>query len=191
MQRETRPGSPAVSQRKLKTKGSGALPATLTVLRAAAYGTDVILLLAVLVPITFMLQPLLHTDLQSGRAMWNAAVLCYSIPTWIYFVLADCSPTGATAGKRLWGIRVHSVRGRSVTLVDAFNRTAIKLLPLELTRLVFLFADPTDSDHQANAFVVTLANLLAFIYLVVCSHTQGQRSVHDLVAGTAVKPLDR
>jgi uncharacterized RDD family membrane protein YckC len=180
-----------VSNKQSKTNGSGALPATLTVLRAAAYGTDILLLLAILVPITFLLQPLLHTDLQSGRAMWNAAVLCYSLPTWVYFVAADHSAAGATAGKRLWSIRVHSVRNRTVTLVDAFNRTAIKLLPLELTRLVFLFADSTDSDHQANAFVVTLANLLAFIYLVVCSRTQGERSVHDLVAGTAVKPVAR
>lgn len=176
-------------QHKSKPTGSGALPAPLTVLRAAAYGTDVILLLAILVPITFALQPLLNTNPQSGRAMWNAAVLCYSIPTWIYFVLADRSPTGATAGKRLWRIRVHSLRGRSVTWSDAISRTAIKLLPLELTRLVFLFADRTDSDQQANTFVVTLANLLAFIYLVVCAQTQGQRSVHDLVAGTAVKPV--
>jgi uncharacterized RDD family membrane protein YckC len=180
-----------VSHNEFKTRGSGALPATLTILRAAAYGTDIILLLAVLVPITFMLQPLLHTDLQSGRAMWNAAILCYSIPTWIYFVVCDCSPTGASVGKRLWGIRVLSVRNRVVTVVDAFNRTAIKLLPLELTRLVFLFADPTDANQQANTFVVTLANLLAFIYLVVCSRTQGERSVHDLVAGTAVKSLQR
>jgi uncharacterized RDD family membrane protein YckC len=180
-----------VSHNNFKSKGSGALPAPLTILRAAAYGTDVFLLLVVLVPITFILQPLLHANLQSGRAMWNAAVLFYSIPTWIYFVVCDCSATGATVGKRLWGIRVHSVRNRTVTLVDAFSRTAIKLLPLELTHLVFLFADPTESDHQANTFVVTLANLLAFIYLVVCSRTQGERSVHDLVAGTAVKPLER
>jgi uncharacterized RDD family membrane protein YckC len=178
-----------VSRNNPKTQGGGALPATLTVLRAAAYGTDVLLLLAVLVPLAFMLQPLLNTDTQSGRAMWNAAVLCYSIPTWIYFVLGDRSSNGATLGKRLWGIHVHSLRGQSVTLADAISRTAIKLLPLELTRLVFLFADPTDSDQQANTFVVTLANLLAFIYLVVCTQTQGQRSVHDLVAGTAVKGL--
>ena len=163
----------------------------LTVLRAAAYGTDVMLLLAVLVPLTFVLQPLLHADPNSGRAMWNGVLMCYSIPTWIYFALGDLSRTGATLGKRLWGIRVHSVRRNSVSLADAVNRTAIKLLPLELTHLVFLFADRTDSDHQANAFVVTLANLLAFIYLVVCTQTQGQRSVHDLVAGTAVKALER
>lgn len=177
------------------SKTNGPLPAGLTVLRAAAYGTDVMLLLAVLVPVAFILQPLLHTDTQSGRAMWNAAVLCYSIPTWIYFVLGDCSSTGATLGKRLWGIHVANVRGNTVAgpvkLANAISRTAIKLLPLELTRLVFLFADPTDSDYQANAFVVTLANLLAFIYLVVCAQTQGQRSVHDLVAGTAVKALQR
>jgi uncharacterized RDD family membrane protein YckC len=171
--------------------GRGALPATLTVLRAAAYGTDVILLLTVLVPITFLLHPLLQADPQSGRAMWNAAVLCYSIPTWIYFVLGDRSLTGATLGKRLWGIHVHSLRGSSVSLSDAISRTAIKLLPVELTRLVFLFAGSTDSDQQANTFVVTLANLLAFIYLVVCAQTQGKRSVHDLVAGTAVKAMER
>jgi uncharacterized RDD family membrane protein YckC len=174
-----------------KPNGGGALPAALTVLRAAAYGTDAILLLAILVPITFLLQPLLQADPQSGRAMWNAAVLCYSIPTWIYFVLGDRSLTGATPGKRLWGIHVHSLRGRSVSLSDAISRTAIKLLPVELTRLVFLFADSTDADQQANTFVVTLANLLAFIYLAVCAHTRGQRSVHDLVAGTAVKALKR
>jgi uncharacterized RDD family membrane protein YckC len=167
--------------------GNGALPAPLTVLRAAAYGTDAILLLAILVPLTFLVQPLLQADPQSGRAMWNAAVLCYSIPTWIYFVMADRSLTGATLGKRLWGIRVHSLRATSVSLSDAISRTAIKLLPVELTRLVFLFADSTDSDQRANTFVVTLANLLAFIYLVVCAQTRGQRSVHDLVAGTAVK----
>jgi uncharacterized RDD family membrane protein YckC len=173
-------------------KGRNEMPsAALLVRRSAAYGTDLALLLAILMPITVLLQPMLRIDLQSGYSMWRAVIVFYSIPTWTYFILGDHSLAGATVGKRLLGIRVHEQLRSKVTLRQAIARTAVKLLPLELTHLIFLFADPTAADQRAQTFVLVLANLLALIYLVVTALTHGQRSVHDLVAGTAVSFANR
>ena len=67
-------------------------------------------------------------------------------------------------------------------------RTAIKLLPWELAHLTFFALSPqlgTFTGLQL-ALLVVVYGLFAF-YLVVALRNRGERSLHDLVVGTAVR----
>jgi uncharacterized RDD family membrane protein YckC len=159
-----------------------------TARRVAAYALDVTLLATLLIPIAFGLQLLLGYRPTTGAGIWLASLVTISLPTWAYFTLSDASTTGATLGKRALGVRASFVNGRRITIGSAFVRTVIKLVPWELTH-VALFGISVELGIFSGLQIglLWLVYALLALYLVVALRTAGERSVHDLVAGTAVR----
>lgn len=156
--------------------------------RIAAYLVDIILLFTLLAPLGFLLQWLLGLPIaQTGPAIGRTILWNFSIPTWLYFMLCDASPTGATIGKRLLGIHVTQLTGTRLGLGRALTRTAFKLLPWELIHLAAFALSTNSSDLNFVQIIgLSLANLLSIVYLAVAAVTQGRRSVHDLLIRTKV-----
>ena len=126
----------------------------------------------------------------TGLGVWLASALNFSVPAWTYFVLSDSSARGATVGKSLLGLRVTRVNEGSVGMARALGRTAVKLLPWEITHLFAfaLSARPGVSLDVGQLIGLAIANVLIVVYLVVAAYTGGRRSVHDYVAATEVGP---
>lgn len=157
--------------------------------RLGAYAVDVAILAAVLIPTTFGLQTITGYRPDTGLGVWFASLLTISIPSWTYFILADASRAGATVGKRLVVLHTRTLRGERVPLPRAIARTAVKLLPWELTHAaMFALSVRFDTFTGVQIALLSVVYALAAGYLVVALRTRGQRSVHDLVAGTAVVP---
>lgn len=98
--------------------------------RSGAVLGDWMILFGILASVAFLIgrfrgasQPL------SGPEVWYMTLLTFSIPAWIYFIVSDCSGSGATLGKRLFNLRVALATEKRVSLGRAVMRTAIKLLP--------------------------------------------------------------
>ena len=87
-------------------------------------------------------------------------------------VFVDGPPTG----RQLWVCR------------RAVGRTALKLLPWELTHLS-AFALSAEMTQLTTVQIVglTASNLLGLTYLVSALVTRGRRSVHDYAASTQVQ----
>jgi len=156
--------------------------------RLAAYAIDVVILAAVLVPLAFGLQLLIGYRPDTGVGVWLASLATISVPSWVYFTLSDASTRGATLGKRLLGLRASSLDGGRIGLGRALARTAIKLIPWELTHLTLFALSPELGSFTGLqiGFLWVVYGLFA-IYLVVAVRNRGERSVHDLAAGTAVR----
>lgn len=158
----------------------------LIVRRAVAYLLDIVLLFAVLAPLTFVVRSLVGVRPATGLEIWLVTVTSFSIPVWLYFALCDASRTGATFAKRELGVMVRPTVGSGrVSLPRAFARTAVKLAPWELAHVVgFALADVVGVAVQTAGLVV--ANVLALVWFGSALATRGERSVHDVVAGTRV-----
>ena len=156
--------------------------------RLAAYAIDVVILAAVLVPLAFGLQLLIGYRPDTGVGVWLVSLATISVPSWVYFTLSDASTRGATLGKRLLGLRASSLDGGRIGLGRALARTAIKLIPWELTHLTLFALSPELGSFTGLqiGFLWVVYGLFA-IYLVVAVRNRGERSVHDLAAGTAVR----
>ena len=74
--------------------------------RAGAYLLDIVLLFAVLGPLGWGVQIGLGLAPSTGQQVWATLLLNFSLPTWIYFAVADASAGGATLGKRWLGLTV-------------------------------------------------------------------------------------
>jgi uncharacterized RDD family membrane protein YckC len=164
----------------------------LLIRRAGAYLLDVTLLFLVLYPVGQLLRPAIGWQAPSpptGLGVWLASALNFSVPSWTYFVLSDSSASGATVGKSLLGLRVRRVNEASVGMARALGRTAVKLLPWEITHLsAFAFsAQPGGSLGLGQLIGLAVANVLIVVYFVVAACTGGRRSVHDYVAATEVR----
>ncbi|NOK58864.1 MAG: RDD family protein [Chloroflexi bacterium AL-W] len=153
--------------------------------RIAAYSIDILILFSILGPLSLLMVWLLGTP-QEGLAIWRAAVLSFSLPAWSYFILSHQSRRGATPGKRLLNVFVSDIAGQRISLGRAFARTAIKLLPWELTHMVLVFATNSQQFTVPQQTLLIMANLLLVIYLAVVFLTRGRRSVHDFIADTLV-----
>lgn len=126
---------------------------------------------------------------QSPFRLEGWVLLTISLPTWLYFIFCDVRG-GSTLGKRLLGLRTQTAAGGAVSAGQAVLRTALKLIPWELTHISILVPNPmwnAGSQPAASQTIgLALANLLLVVYLVVLVRSGGERSVHDVVAGTAV-----
>lgn len=158
--------------------------------RIAAYLLDVLLLFAVLAPLGLTVLWFLGQTPRSGPAIALTLLWNFSLPVWLYFLLSDRSARGATLGKRLLRIQVRTNRGEQVRPGRALARTAVKLLPWELTHLS-AFALSTDLAALGPLQVtgIALANVLALSYLGAVIATSGRRSVHDYLAATFVQAM--
>lgn len=159
--------------------------------RICAYAIDVALLATVLIPLTFAIQVLTGYRATTGLEVWTASVLTISVPSWTYFAVSDASAGGATIGKRLLRVRTTAIDGARLAPTRALLRTAVKLAPWELTHFALfgLATTPGTFDTIQVALVSSVYVLLA-VYLIVAIGRSGKRSVHDLIAGSAVRSAD-
>jgi uncharacterized RDD family membrane protein YckC len=156
--------------------------------RITAYAIDIGLLAVVLIPLAFGLQALIGYRPDTGIGVWFASLITISLPSWIYFTLSDASPRGATIGKRVLGLRVAMTDGSRVRLRPALVRTAVKLIPWELTHATMFALSPRlGSFSGLQAGLLTIVYVLLAAYLVVALRNRGERGIHDLVAGTDVR----
>lgn len=164
----------------------------LTGLRLVAYAIDVVALAAVLLPLSFAIGSSVGTELTSGVEVWVRSLLTISLPAWVYFILTDRLGGGRSLGKRVCGLQARMLDGRTPSLRASVLRTALKLAPWELTHLAFFALAPRLGEFEGIQILVAGATYaLMFAYLVVALRNGGQRSLPDLVAGTAVDRVER
>lgn len=157
-----------------------------TRLRISAYAIDIGILFAVLAPLGQVILRLAGYAPATGPEIWRTILWNFSIPAWLYFIVGARSKGGATPGKRWLGLRVSGDHG-PVSTSRAVARTAILLLPWELVHVsAFGLSRHLDRLNPLQIAGLTIANLLTILYLVVTIRTDGQRSVHDVLAGTSV-----
>jgi uncharacterized RDD family membrane protein YckC len=158
--------------------------------RVAAYALDVLLLFAVLAPAGVLVNAVLGNAPRTGPEIWRPIVWNFSVPVWIYFVAGDGSASGATLGKKLLKLQIRRLDNRRLSWARALGRTAVRLVPWELTHVsAFALSTGLDRISGAQAAGLGAANVLIVVYLGIAAATQGQRSLHDLVAGTLVREV--
>ena len=110
-----------------------------------------------------------------------------TLPVAMFFVFAEASPSGATWGKRRAGLRVVTVDGRRIRPLRSSVRTAVKLLPWELSHFAVW---QLSAGLTVSAFIPYVALGLAWALvgasLASALVTRRRRGVHDLVAETMV-----
>lgn len=158
--------------------------------RAGAFLVDIIILFVILAPAGFLTQWLLGYQSQTGPAIWRTILLNFSLPSWLYFILSDRSSRGASLGKRLLRLRVTDISGGQPGWGQAVGRTAVKLLPWELAHFsAFALSSDLSQFNLWQSMGLAASNGLALLYLIVAVATRGRRSVHDVAAGTEVRPI--
>ena len=157
--------------------------------RVGAYLLDIAVLFVVLGPLGWLIQQALGWAPATGLQIWRTLLVNFSVPTWLYFTIADASPGGATFGKRWLRVRVSRQDGGRLAPMQALFRTAAKLLPWELVHIsaFALEGQPGESSILQTAGLVA-ANALVLAYVACAVMTRGRRSIHDVVAGTEVVP---
>lgn len=125
--------------------------------------------------------------LSTGPQIETWVLLTVSLPVWTYFSLLESSLQQATPAKRLLGLRVTTSTGARPGFIRALSRTALKLLPWELTHLTLMLPTPiwsaANAELRPGLFLVY--GLLA-AYLLCTALTPRGQAPHDLVAGTLV-----
>lgn len=108
-----------------------------------------------------------------------------TLPVGVYFVLSEASVRGATVGKRVASLRVTDTNGSRISLGRSALRTALKLVPWELSHTaVWLFAlGGSSANPIATILLVVVWSLIAAN--VVAALLTG-RALYDFAAGTRV-----
>jgi uncharacterized RDD family membrane protein YckC len=122
----------------------------------------------------------------SGLQVEAWVLVTVSLPVWLYFIGLE-HLTGATLGKRLLGLRVERASGGRLSLGRAWLRTALKLLPWELTHITLLLPTPIWSAPNPGfrlGFIAVYA--LLGLYLAAAALTPRRQSLPDLAAGALV-----
>jgi len=155
--------------------------------RIIAYLIDCTIIFIVLAPVGLAFQYIFGYQPVSGKEIYFIIVINFSIPVWIYFIYADYSKDGATLGKKFLGIKTNSYESEVVSLKQAGYRTAIKMLPWELTHIAsFLLVSIPGQFTSMSWLILSLAYLLIIIYLITAWRSQGKRSIHDHLAITEI-----
>jgi uncharacterized RDD family membrane protein YckC len=155
--------------------------------RVGAYVVDIAVLFAVLGPGGWLIQRLLGWAPTTGPEIWWTLLVNFSVPTWIYFTIADASPSGATLGKRWLRLRVSRQDGGRTAPMQALGRTAARLLPWELVHISAFALEKQPGEFSIVQGVgLAFANALMLAYLACAAWTHGRRSIHDVLAGTVV-----
>ena len=126
--------------------------------------------------------------INNGWLIYGWVFLTVSIPIWLYFILQERTPRGATIGKRLLGLALYSENGEKAQLNQIITRTIIKLLPWEIFHLTFMLPTPILNDPNAGfrpGFIVGFLVLMLFVLVLI--HPPQRQSVHDLIARTVVE----
>lgn len=158
--------------------------------RSVAFFIDVLILF----PIGFVISIILGFWWgypSPGFEMSIRIVISFSILVWLYFIVSDISKNGATIGKRIMKIRIETIDGRKLTVKTALIRTAIKLLPWELTHLTFFGLSQGWEIFSSTQMILTIILYpMMFIYLYLMFRSKGQQGIQDMVVKTTAKALD-
>jgi uncharacterized RDD family membrane protein YckC len=158
----------------------------LLVRRLAAFGSDILALAVVLVPLSFLVNSASLGTAPRGQEVWVRIAITVSLPAWAYFIVTD-RRGGQSLGKRLVGLRTARLDGRDPGWGNAVGRTALKLLPWELTHAAFfLMSSGFERVTPVQLAVAASAYALMLVYLVVGWLHDGARSLPDLLAKTRV-----
>jgi len=167
----------------------------LSVRRLLAYGTDFVLLAAILIGIQMLLYRTTggfpFDRFASGLQIEAWVVATMSLPVWTYFIWNE-RRSGATIGKRLFRLKVTGEAGSGIARKQAFTRTAVKLLPWELTHLIVLVPQPWwDVDTPPHFALIYIPNALMVLYIIALLINRGERGIHDVCARTRVIDTSR
>ena len=159
--------------------------------RIAAYLTDYAILFSVLIPLQVLMwvagKGFPYTLFKSGWQVELWVLFSISLPVWLYFAFSEHSSRRATLGKRLFRIQVMRPSGDKIGFERAVIRTAIKLLPWELTHLTLLVPVPIwwDSSPEIRFGLIAVYVLIA-IYLITMVVNKRRQSLHDILVDTVV-----
>jgi uncharacterized RDD family membrane protein YckC len=163
----------------------------LTLRRLVAYGLDVLVLAAVLLPLAFGIAAVLGTDGLTGPDVWVRQLATISVPAWAYFILTDRLGRGRSVGKRALGLATRGPDGAPPGWAAAIARTALKLLPWELVHIAFFaMARSFERVEPIQLAVAGSSYVLMAVYVVVALLNAGERSVPDIVASTRVASVE-
>ncbi|MGG6310405.1 RDD family protein [Paenibacillus macerans] len=113
-----------------------------------------------------------------------------SLPVWGYFIYFE-SRKQQTLGKKWLGLRVINAHGNPISLRQAILRTAVRLLPWELTHWIVLVPEPWwNTQTPGNQSWIYLPNGILLLYLVIIFSAKGSLACHDHVARTRVTEMD-
>jgi uncharacterized RDD family membrane protein YckC len=167
----------------------------LTIKRLLAYWLDFIILLTLLVGSQWILYlfsdglPFIYFD--SGYIIESWVLLTISTPVWLYFIMFEYYKS-QTIGKRVFKIKVIADDGKKISVRQAVIRTAIKLLPWELTHIIILIPEPWwNIEIPEYSWLIYIPNALMVIYIIFLLCKRGTRSIHDYCARTLVKEVNR
>jgi uncharacterized RDD family membrane protein YckC len=124
--------------------------------RVGSYIIDLVILVAVMLPLGFLLNPLVGGFDETGASILGGLIeLTLSI---LYFSLFESSRMQGTPGKRALGVAVTDLHGQRLTFARALGRNVARIL----SGLIFLIG-----------------------YIMV-AFTARKQALHDMIAGTLV-----
>lgn len=148
--------------------------------RMAAYLADTMILLA----IWLVAQAILGFSPEQNTTAVTLINVTFSTLYFTYFHARD----GATPGKKLMEIRVVSINGNALGLLQAFLRYSPYTV-MEAMQL-FIIIDPTAKQLAPEAQLVLLVYLLWYgVSAVLILTRPDRRTLHDLLAFTQVLHL--
>ena len=158
------------------------------IFRLLAYDIDFILCSTVLVlPQLFVYQltgGFPFTSFNQAHELYLWVLFTISLPVWVYFIYME-SARQATFGKRLLGLKVTNADGNRIAFEQAILRTAIRLLPWEVTHFSLMWIYFEDEPNINVG--IWAANGLIVLYLVVLFANRGKMALQDFLVGTRVK----
>jgi len=110
-----------------------------------------------------------------------------TLPVALYFALAEAGPRGATLGKARLGIRVIGDSTTTISVGRSLLRTALKLVPWELSHaVIWRYANPGSApDALLTAGLVVVWGLVG-ANLAAALLDERRRSLYDRLSRTCV-----
>lgn len=130
-------------------------------------------------------------DLNEGYEIELWVLVTMSLPVWIYFIYSELRKQ-QTIGKRIFKLKVTNERGAKINSRQALVRTAIRLLPWELTHVILLVPKPWWSvEAPENQYLLYIPNIIMLLYIAVLFANWGGKGIHDLMAKTKVQVCEK
>lgn len=156
--------------------------------RAAAFLIDLSIMGAAMVVLGIVIIAAAATvhDRVSGSVMTIALLLIWFLLRNFYFVAFELTPSGATPGKRLLGLRVASRNGARLTADAIFVRNTMRELEVYLPA-TFLFARGSGVD----AWIILMGIVWCSVFVFMPLFNRDKLRAGDIVAGTWVLKAPR
>lgn len=154
--------------------------------RVIAFILDILILFPILFLLSIILIQVLGPPVTPFQT-YIRIIINFSIPFWIYSILNDFSKSGSSYGKKIMKIKVISSKNVRLNLFQAILRTAIKLIPWEMTHLTFFGLSETWGSFSIIQIVlVVIIYILIFMYIFIMIKTRGLKGIHDYISNTQV-----